>query len=101
MLILLWKRHLSNLIRRLQKKIRDLGYDVITNKTEFDITGMACAACASRIEKVLNKQEGTTKASVNLALEKATVEYDPNSIDTEDIIKKVDNIGYGATVHNE
>jgi P-type Cu+ transporter len=86
---------------QLQKKIRDLGYDVITKKTEFDITGMTCAACSSRIEKVLNKQEGITKATVNLALEKATVEYDPNSIDTNDIIKKVDNLGYGATVHNE
>ena len=34
-----------------QKKIQDLGYDVVKEKVEFDITGMTCAACASKIEK--------------------------------------------------
>ncbi|MGM0863147.1 MAG: heavy metal translocating P-type ATPase [Bacillota bacterium] len=85
----------------LQKSIRDLGYDVQLKKTEFDITGMTCAACSARIEKVLNKQDGIQHATVNLALEKATIEYAPGAITTDQIIKKVDSIGYGATVKND
>ncbi|WP_341356383.1 heavy metal translocating P-type ATPase [Rossellomorea sp. y25] len=85
----------------LQKRIRDLGYDIQLEKTEFDITGMTCAACSARIEKVLNKQEGIQHATVNLALEKATIEYAPGTITTDQIIKKVDSIGYGATVKND
>ncbi len=38
---------------------------------------MTCAACATRIEKGLNKMEGVQEANVNLGLEKAMVKYDP------------------------
>jgi P-type Cu+ transporter len=85
----------------LQKRIRDLGYDVQLEKTEFDITGMTCAACSARIEKVLNKQDDIQHATVNLALEKATIEYNPGTITIDQIIQKVDSIGYGATVKND
>lgn len=85
----------------IQKKIQDLGYDVVTEKTEFDITGMTCAACSARIEKGLNKLEGVLKANVNLALEKATVEYNSAVLNPGDIIKKVENLGYGASVKEE
>ncbi|MGM0845790.1 MAG: heavy metal translocating P-type ATPase [Bacillota bacterium] len=80
----------------LQKKIQDLGYDVITEKVEFEITGMTCAACSARIEKVLNKTEGVSKANVNLALEKASVEYNPTLISPADLAKRVEKLGYGA-----
>ncbi|OKL36702.1 heavy metal translocating P-type ATPase [Domibacillus mangrovi] len=79
-----------------QKKIKDLGYDLVSEKKEFDITGMTCAACATRIEKGLNKLDGVNKATVNLALESATVEYNPSLIDTQDITKRVEKLGYGA-----
>ncbi|OAH58635.1 ATPase P [Domibacillus aminovorans] len=79
-----------------QKKINSLGYDVVSEKKEFDITGMTCAACATRIEKGLNKLEGVNKATVNLALESASVEYNPSLIDTQDITKRVEKLGYGA-----
>lgn len=85
-------------IEDIQKKIRDLGYDVMTEKTEFEITGMTCAACSARIEKGLNKLEGVVKANVNLALEKATVEYHGAALTSSDIIKKVENLGYGARI---
>ncbi|WAA11996.1 heavy metal translocating P-type ATPase [Fervidibacillus halotolerans] len=79
-----------------QQKIRDLGYDVVTDRVEFEITGMSCAACANRIEKGLNKMDGITRASVNLALENATVEYNPQLVSTEDIISRIEKLGYGA-----
>ncbi|MFS0776002.1 heavy metal translocating P-type ATPase [Neobacillus sp. 3P2-tot-E-2] len=85
-------------VEDIEKKIRDLGYEVVTEKAEFDITGMTCAACSTRIEKGLNKLEGVVKANVNLALEKATVEYNGSVLSPTDIIKKVENLGYGAHV---
>ena len=85
----------------IEKKIRDLGYDVVTEKAEFDITGMTCAACSTRIEKGLNKLEGVVKANVNLALEKATVEYNGSALTASDIIKKVENLGYGAHIKED
>ncbi|MEH7178716.1 heavy metal translocating P-type ATPase [Neobacillus vireti] len=88
-------------VEDIEKKIRDLGYDVVTEKAEFDITGMTCAACSTRIEKGLNKLEGVMKANVNLALEKATVEYNGTAISPTDIIKKVENLGYGAHIKED
>jgi P-type Cu+ transporter len=88
-------------LEALEKRVRDLGYDVVTEKTEFDITGMTCAACATRIEKGLNKLNGVSKANVNLALEKATVEYNPSSLSKNEIIQKVEALGYGAIVKEE
>ncbi len=60
------------------------------------ISGMSCAACAARIEKKLGKMEGVQKAVVNLASEKATVEYDSSLIKVQDMIKAVEALGYGA-----
>lgn len=65
-------------------------------KTELDITGMTCAACSSRIERVLNKMEGVDLANVNLATEKASISYDPSILDVEKIIARIDKLGYGA-----
>ncbi|MFC4183141.1 heavy metal translocating P-type ATPase [Saccharococcus thermophilus] len=59
------------------------------------ITGMTCAACSSRIEKVLNKMDGV-KANVNLAMEKAAIEYDPTKQSLHDIQEKIEKLGYGV-----
>ncbi|MCM3765250.1 heavy metal translocating P-type ATPase [Neobacillus niacini] len=88
-------------VEDIEKKIKDLGYYVVTEKAEFDITGMTCAACSARIEKGLNKLDGVVKANVNLALEKATVEFNSSALSAGDIIKKVENLGYGAHLKEE
>jgi len=79
-----------------EKKIEALGYGVVKQKTEFDITGMTCAACATRIEKGLNKLAGVSSTNVNLALEKATIEFNPSEVSIADIIAKVEKLGYEA-----
>lgn len=79
-------------------KIEKLGYGVETEKTELDVTGMTCAACSSRIEKVLNKQPGIQQATVNLTTENATVEYNPGLMNVEDIIGRIQKTGYDATI---
>lgn len=67
---------------------------------DFDIMGMTCAACATRIEKGLNKMEGVT-ATVNLALETAHVEFNPSQVSAADMIKKVEQLGYKAKPKSE
>ncbi|MDD9786832.1 heavy metal translocating P-type ATPase [Priestia megaterium] len=84
-----------------EEKIEKLGYGVVSEKAEFAITGMTCATCSTRIEKGLNKLEGVTKASVNLALETASVEYSPSQIAPQDIAQRVEKLGYGAKLKSE
>lgn len=79
---------------KIQEKIEKLGYHVVTEKAEFDIEGMTCAACANRIEKRLNKLEGVTNAPVNFALETVTVEYNPKEAAVSDFKEAVDKLGY-------
>src|SRR5690554_4099084 len=67
------------------------------NKLAFDISGMTCAACASRVEKVLSRVDGVDSATVNLALERATVESD-RAIAPELLVRAVEKAGYGAAV---
>ncbi len=60
----------------------------------FAISGMTCAACANRIEKRLNKMEGVSNATVNFALENATVEHDEGQVTVNDMIEAVTKLGY-------
>src|SRR6266571_3444049 len=62
----------------------------------LDLEGMTCASCAMRIEKGLKKVLGVKDASVNLATEQATVTYDPTQTNLEQMIQKVDAVGYKA-----
>jgi Cu+-exporting ATPase len=66
----------------------------------LDIKGMSCASCVNRIEKALKKDEGITTASVNLATEKARVDFDPSKIDVKQIIGLITKAGYEATLTN-
>ncbi|KYD08118.1 heavy metal translocating P-type ATPase [Heyndrickxia sporothermodurans] len=77
-----------------QKKIQSLGYDVVMEKTEFDISGMTCAACANKIEKRLNKLDGVDKATVNFALETVLVEYNPEHISVPEMKEAIKKLGY-------
>ncbi|SFA84267.1 Cu+-exporting ATPase [Lentibacillus halodurans] len=82
-------------------KIEKLGYGVQTEKAEFDVFGMTCAACSNRIEKVLNKQSGIKLANVNLATESAAVEYNPGMMEEADIVGRIQKLGYDAKVKAE
>src|SRR5262249_21046347 len=58
------------------------------------VEGMTCASCAMRIEKGLKKVAGVADAGVNLATERAIVAYDPAQTTLEDLLRKVDAVGY-------
>ena len=61
------------------------------------LEGMTCAACANRIERKLNKLDGVA-ATVNLATELATVDYDPEHAGVDDLIRAIEAAGYHARV---
>ncbi|HXG83298.1 MAG TPA: heavy metal translocating P-type ATPase, partial [Pyrinomonadaceae bacterium] len=63
-------------------------------RVDLPITGMTCAACANRIEKKLNKQAGVSKASVNFATGRASVDYDPDKTNISGLIQTVKDVGY-------
>jgi P-type Cu+ transporter len=88
-------------VNEIIQKINDLGYDVRSEKLDFDIVGMTCAACATRIEKGLNRLDGVVKASVNLALETASVDFNPSQVTSLEIVKKVETLGYEARIKQD
>jgi len=63
----------------------------------FDISGMTCAACSARVEKVLSRQPGVARAQVNLALERADLEV-ADGIDPKNLAAAVEKAGYAATL---
>jgi Cu+-exporting ATPase len=67
---------------------------------ELPITGMTCASCANRIERQLNKLDGVT-ASVNYATEKATVDYDHDVVEPEQLLAAVEAAGYQAVLPSD
>lgn len=66
----------------------------------FAITGMTCANCSARVEKELKATEGVLEANVNLATEKATVQFADN-LTAEQLIQRVEAIGYGAILFDD
>ncbi|MDY7221053.1 heavy metal translocating P-type ATPase [Halalkalibacterium halodurans] len=64
----------------------------------LDIQGMTCAACSNRIEKGLQRMDGVQEANVNLTLERSTVVYDPEKVQPEQVIEKVEQLGYKVVI---
>ncbi len=64
---------------------------------KYDITGMSCAACSSRVEKAVSKLDNVQSYSVNLPTNSMTV---AGSVSAEKVIEAVVNAGYGASVHD-
>ncbi len=70
-------------------------------QVKFNLEGMTCASCANTIDKVLNKQEGITKANVNLANDTAIISYDESKITIGEMIEVVESVGYDASVNQD
>lgn len=60
------------------------------------IIGMTCANCVATVERSIKKVTGVTQASVNLSSERATVVFDPNTANLQDMIQRVKNAGYSV-----
>ncbi|ARA96752.1 heavy metal translocating P-type ATPase [Geobacillus thermodenitrificans] len=88
-------------LKDIETKIEQLGYGVAKEKVTLDIAGMTCAACATRIEKGLKRMDGITAATVNLATNSAVVEYEEGVLSIEDILKKIERLGYKGRLREE
>ncbi len=83
-------------IDKIIEKIRDVGYDVETKKTTFPIKGMTCASCVATIEDGMRDVDGILSVNVNLASERANVEYFHEQVTLNDLKKIVEDLGYEA-----
>ncbi|MDH3330425.1 MAG: heavy-metal-associated domain-containing protein, partial [Desulfobulbaceae bacterium] len=67
-------------------------------KNQFQIKGMHCAACSSRIEKVVSGMDGVESAAVNLATETMDLAWDPDQIQREDIAGRIKELGFEMVI---
>ncbi|HUU08641.1 MAG TPA: heavy metal translocating P-type ATPase [Dehalococcoidales bacterium] len=86
-------------LAKIKGKIAELGYATATKKSIFPVGGMTCASCVARVEEALKSAPGVISADVNLASEKATVEY-LEGTDIAEMRRAVKEAGYelGAEV---
>ena len=81
-------------IEQLREAVSNAGYKVATSKTTLNIGGMTCASCVGHVEHALEGVPGVTAASVNLATEKATIEYVPGLAGVADFKQAITKTGY-------
>lgn len=67
-------------------------------KEKYNITGMSCAACSAKVERVVGKLDGMENVSVNLLTNSMQVEYKEDKLSSNDIIKNIADAGYGASL---
>ncbi|MDP7992798.1 heavy metal translocating P-type ATPase [Bacillus sp. MHSD_36] len=87
--------------QQFKEKVESLGYGIVSDKVEFTVSGMTCAACANRVEKRLNKLEGVNGATVNFALESATVDFNPDEINVNEMKSAITKLGYKLEVKSD
>jgi Cu+-exporting ATPase len=75
--------------------VEELGYSVPAGITEVSIHGMHCAACVSRVERVVAASQGVLDAQVSLATESARVRFVPGMMDPAGLAQSLENAGYG------
>ena len=81
-------------IEAIMAAVKDLGYGTALARQTIPIKGMTCAACAARVQKGLFSVPGVISADVNLATEKATVEYLPTEAGIRELREAIKKAGY-------
>lgn len=89
----------------LAKAIRKAGYNLIEdinyNKVDFKVGGMTCASCAKAIERAVNKLDGIEDINVNVATERATINYDISKLKLTQIRNTIEKAGYKVLEKSE
>src|SRR5690625_1112689 len=81
----------------LRGAVRARGYEPVMEHGSFPVEGLTCAACVTRVERALAKTPGVVNASVNLATEKATVDFLPADTSRERLRVAVEKAGHSAS----
>ena len=76
------------------EKIENAGYHAVTKHIELGVGGMTCANCVGRVERVVKKLNGVMSASVNLATERAAIDFLPEIVSSRDISAAITKAGY-------
>ena len=76
--------------------VKERGYTPVTAQASLSVEGMTCASCVGRVERALKKTGGVVEAAVNLATEKATVTYLPDSVSPGQLEAAVRQAGYSV-----
>ena len=76
--------------------IKRAGFQVPLQSQEFLITGMTCAACSDRLEKVLYRLEGVQELNINLACETLSLRGTPGVVTPADLVIAIEKAGFGA-----
>jgi Cu+-exporting ATPase len=83
-------------VKQVISAVEEVGYAVPRRREKvlLGVTGMSCASCAMRIETALNGLDGVESATVNLASEKAVIDYSPDIVKADDLISAIRGAGY-------
>ena len=85
-------------VGKLRKEKESVNVSSEGKRIDLPVTCMSCAACSARIQKALSELKGVISASVNLAAERATINYDPAELSVGDLIDLIKDLGYGVSV---
>ncbi len=94
-------------VHAIVQAVEDAGYKALLDeqknneKVTLKIEGMTCTACSNIIDKTLNKMDGINSATVNFAVEKVTIDYDPKKVRLLDVQKKVSELGYKLDMNQD
>lgn len=69
-------------------------HQLSTKQTVIKIGGMSCSGCSNAVQKVIENQEGVTKATVDLENETALIIHQPDSVSADDFKQAIENAGY-------
>jgi Cu+-exporting ATPase len=81
----------------MRKAISDIGYEIVLDTVQLNITGMTCSACVANIEQAVGDLPGVGSVTVSLNTEQTRVEYIPDITPLSEIIRTIESIGYGVT----
>ena len=72
-----------------------------TRRVDLPVEGMTCASCAARVGRGLDRLDGVEHAEVNLAARRASVVYDPDQLDTAELVCTIEALGYSVPAADE
>jgi len=80
----------------MKKAVEDIGYKVVLNTAQLQVSSMTCASCVEKIEKAVSQIEGVSRVVVNLSTGTARVEHDPSLASLAEIKRTIRELGYGV-----
>jgi Cu+-exporting ATPase len=88
-------------LQAMRKAVEEIGYQVMAEQIQLQITGMTCASCAAHIEEAVGNLPGVAKIVVNLPLNSARLEYAPEMTSLVEVIRTIQQLGYDASLKQD